>query len=411
MKKINRRLLVFTLAVLMISAIACGQFDIGIETPITPTNTISAEEIDSANLADRSPSTGEKPEGSNSLSWIDTAAEAGYSLPVELSGLVYRQDNNIWLVGVNGTPVLVAADNMSYGRLSPDLSQLVYIDPADEAEDLVLLDLNTKESRQLTDTPNVYERSVRWWPAQPGVLIFNLMNKDELGPWSGLLGAYQLDKELATDLDIVSRSWHGFSLSPDGNSILYDDAGKPVLYRWNEGIFPLDLTSYGVDYTNFSAPAWSPDGKTIAFHATRTPEDGGPTEAAFVLVNLETGQTHELHPHHSIGQRGPAEIAFSSDGRWLAVVIPGEMEALQGPMSLWVLAVDQSEEHYLGFGTGPLWNPSSERLLFTLWPDLGTGGGSFQEDAHTTMVEAGKWTPQEIVPLTGSSLQNWFPLP
>jgi Tol biopolymer transport system component len=252
---------------------------------------------------------------------------------------------------------------------------------------------------------------VQWWAARPGVLVFNQTPQDEGGWWAGYLGAIDLATGERMDLDMLSSSYSGFVLSPDGRTILYDDAGSPVLYRWDEGIVRLYMPDYGLDYTRYAAPAWSPDGSLSAFYATRQGIEGT-TEAAIVLVNLQTGQARELHPHQSFGQRGAPEIAFSPDGKWLAVVNPGEAETVQnGPMSLWVLAVDGSSETYLGYGTGPVWSPTGDKLLFTLWPPVGSGGGSFQEDAHITLTVAGEWALQEMDPMVGSTLFDWVALP
>lgn len=209
-----------------------------------------------------------------------------------------------------------------------------------------------------------------------------------------------------------ASSFSGFALSPDGRTIMYDDAGQPIMYIWEEGISRLNMAGYGLNYETYRAPAWSPDGNTVAFYATRPASDGGPTEAAIVLVDLASGQVRELHPHRTVGQRGGPEIAFSPDGLWLAVVNPGEQSVLNGgPMAMWVLAVNGSEEHYFGFGSGPVWSPTSEKLLFTLWPTPGTGGGSFQQDAHITLVQVSDWTLNEIGPLVGSELLSWYAMP
>lgn len=402
----NFKVLVYFIGVMVISTLACGQLEVGIDTSNITASTDTPEATNATNP--ENPPENQPPDVPDAQAWMETAPQAPYSVPAEFAGLVFRKDNGLWVVDEGGIPLL-AAENIYDASLSPDLSQLVF---PNQVEDLFLLDLNTGESIKLTDTPNILERGALWWPARPGVLIYNLMDQEELGPWSGFLGAYDLNTNEIKVLDSVSRSWHGFTLSPDGSAILYDNAGNPVVYRWGEGISTLDMTSFGINYQNYSAPAWSPDGKTVAFHAIRNPESGGPSEAAIILVNLESGLAREIHPYQSAGQRGPAEIAFSPDGRWLAVVTHGEMEVLDtGPMALWVIAADQSEELYLGYGTGPVWSPTGNLLLFTKWPAPGTGGGSFQEDAHIMMADSAAWTTQEVAPLLGSNLLNWHPLP
>ncbi|HKJ28368.1 MAG TPA: hypothetical protein VJ965_12065 [Anaerolineales bacterium] len=401
--------LIATIAlVLTLSALACGQVAVGVATP-KPEDSNVADSV-AATLTHMPPA--ETPEPTAAIpTWMDTAELAPYTVSPDLAGLVYRQNENIWVVDDRGYPVLAAA-NIYAGQLSPDLTQLVYVDGIYEVEDLVLRNLNNSTEQRLTDTPNILEGAVQWWSARPGVLVFNQTPQDELGPWAGYLGAIDLAASERMDLDMLSSSYSGFALSPDGRTILYDDAGSPVLYRWDEGIIRLYMPDYGLNYTHYAAPAWSPDSTLCAFYATRQAADGAVTEAAIVLVNLETGQARELHSHQSFGQRVGPEITFSPDGKWLAVVNPGEAETVQnGPISLWALAVDGSTETYLGYGTGPMWSPTGDRLLFTLWPPVGAGGGSFQEDAHITITEVGQWSLQEVSPMVGSTLFDWVALP
>ena len=376
----------------------------------TAPNQSAIEQSVSATLTSIAPSQSDLPAPTpETAAWLDTATPAAYTLPPELAGLVYRKGEQIWLVSDNGTPLLVA-DEIYYAALSPDLTRLLYINDIYEAEDMVLRNLNTGTDQQLTDTPTIQEGSVHWWPARPGVLVFNQMPIEQLGPWAGYLGAFDLASNQRLDLDMESSSYSGFALSPDGQTILYDNAGMPMRYTWGAGAAPLDIAS--LNFESYAAPAFSPDGQTAAFYANRQSVSTGGTQAAIVLVDLETNQTTTLHPHNSIGQRGGPEIAFSPDGQWLAVVNPGEEgQTAAGPIALWVLAVDGSSETYLGYGSGPVWSPDGKSLLFTKWPPPGTGGGSFQQDAHITLTTVGEWNQEEIVPLVGSTLLDWYKIP
>jgi Tol biopolymer transport system component len=403
----NFKIFAGIMLVLSVAALACGRLYVEVNYP--EENQTAIEDAVSATLTSLPLSPTPEPTAVQA-SWMESAELAPYTLPVGLAGLVYRQNNQIWVVNESGFPVL-AADETYAAQISPDLTQMVYIDAIYEAEDLVLRDLNTGAEERLTDTPTILEGAMQWWPARPGVLVFNQTPEEQLGPWAGYLGAFDLENNQRMDLDMQSSSYSGFALSPDGRAILYDDAGNPLMYLWGEGISRLNMPGYGLDYESYAAPAWSPDGKTAAFYASRRGTEGA-TECAIVLVDLEAGQAREMHMHRSYGQRGGPEIAFSPDGRWLAVVNPGEDETVQnGPMALWVLAVDGSEEYYLGYSTGPVWSPDGGQLLFTQWPAPGSGGGSFQEDAHITLTEAGEWSLQEISPLVGSTLLSWHELP
>ena len=128
-------------------------------------------------------------------------------------------------------------------------------------------------------------------------------------------------------------------------------------------------------------------------------------ESATVIYDPRDNSVDVLHRYLGHGQRGGPENAWSPDGEWLAVVNPGEIGDGIGPMALWVMRPDGSEEHHLGFAGPPVWSPDGKYMIYPQW-EIGASGPH-----PVVMVEAGVWEPIVIEDLEGSTLDKWIYLP
>lgn len=401
MNRIKRNLIPFgILGMLVLVSLACGELNINIGTPV-------AEEIETVTVTPAVELfTPTPPSGTD---WFSFANRADVQLPEALAGLFYRSDDTLYLVDGKGVP-MEAASQIYVAALSPDLSRLAF---ASNEEDLFVRDLNTGEVTQLTDTPDTLERGVEWWPSRPGVLVFNHMPEESLGPWAGFLGAYDFQSGEIRTLDTVSDSYNGFAVSPDGQAILYDDAGEPIIYTWGGGVTKLNLQSHDFIYQNYHAPTWSPDGSKVAFMAIGYDENStsGASQAAIVIYRLSDGQVELRHEYELYGLRGEPQMTWSPDGNYLAVTTPGDASIASGPVSLWIISMLGEDDRFLGYSTDPIWSPDGRYLIYIHWPDFGTEQGSYQQDAHVTFLETGVWNPQEVPELLGSSLMAWHQIP
>jgi len=336
--------------------------------------------------------------------WLeDVNTISGRALPAYLSGLTFR-DDGVWLVDQNGVAKMVLGQPSS-GQLSPDGTGFLF-SGSEQGSDIFYHNMSSGEVKQLTNTPTVQERGYRWWPERSNVIVFNFIPEDEIGPWYGYIGAF----DLVTGENIIIDDQHGsgssYGLSPDGERIAYIEGRQPMIYTWSQGSQPIDFQSMGLEYSSFSAPAWSRDGQLLAFHASNgaTEEATGAVGSATLLYDPRDNSVNVLHRYFSHGQRGAPEIAWSPDGEWLAVVNPGEIGDGIGPMALWVMRQDGSEEHHLGFAGPPVWSPDGKYLIYPQW-EMGSSGHSI------VMVEAGVWEPIVVEDLEGSTLDKWIYLP
>ncbi len=144
------------------------------------------------------------------------------------------------------------------------------------------------------------------------------------------------------------------SISPDGNSFVYVSraSGNADIYlRRIGGETSINLTkdSAAEDY----APAYSPDGRTIAFRSAR---DGG----GVFLMGASGESVRRLT---DFGH----DPAWSPDGKMLAVAAESSTAgSITGTGGLWLVEVSTGAFRKLweGWATHPSWSPSGTRIAF-----------------------------------------------
>jgi Tol biopolymer transport system component len=144
--------------------------------------------------------------------------------------------------------------------------------------------------------------------------------------------------------------------SPDGRYILYDgpgvggDGGSVVRATGGTGRF---LTDDGT-------PAWSPDSKRIAFELLVEPGRDIPPSIQHIAVVDRNGE----HLHAVTKGKGWREDpAWSPDGREIAFVLKTE----QFPVSktvIWTIAAEGGKPRRVGAGTDPQFSPDGKQIAF-----------------------------------------------
>lgn len=233
-----------------------------------------------------------------------------------------KDDKNyerIWMVPVSGGAAIpLTADELtsSHPRWSPDGKYLAFIsarggtgdDDDTDKKQVWLLNREGGEAQKLTDTIQDVQ-SFAWSPASGRmVLLLQDPSPDEL----------EAAREKAKGLKPKTkpRPWVIDRLHFKEDELGYLDRRRTHLYVFNIADRMQTQITSG-DYDD-SDPAWSPDGTTIAFASNHTAEpdlnyntdiwtvSAGNTDKGKALVQVTTGAGAEAAP------------AWSPDGKWIA---------------------------------------------------------------------------------------------
>ncbi|NIS79129.1 MAG: hypothetical protein GTO14_02650 [Anaerolineales bacterium] len=280
-----------------------------------------------------------------------------------LAGLVYSTLEGLWIIDYEGQAQFLL--DQPDGVLSPDGSQVVYESDYCPDSDLWIYDVQTGEHRNLTNTPERSEHMPQWWSARDSVIVFLSTRVGGECFGYGYPGTVNLN---GSEYRILDESKGGpFALSPDGETIAFGCCDGPgVLYHWSEGAKIFDPLDYGANIPKLFKPVWSPDGRQLAWDVggEMFPDQGW--QVSIAVFDLEAREVRYLHTYTPIGgSEKISQLAWSPDGNWLAYVTQAEVQEAGRNLTLWVVRADGLEEHYLGFGSGPVWSPDGQTLAFT----------------------------------------------
>ncbi len=305
-------------------------------------------------------------------------------------GIIYSNSTGTWQIGADWQPVQLSA--YSIISLSPDEIQMVYQDNGD----IWLVNRQTGETTNLT-TDQIPFSHPQWWPANPTTLILSSWPPNDTEPGrEGLLTALNLDgsyQVLAT-----GRQFSPPSPSPTSLQIAYNPNGQAALYDWESGettfLLPADfglLSNLSLGY-----PAWSPDGKQLAWTAVN-PENGH-SGAAVVILDIET---HTGRLFDTATQTGGVFHPFdtptwSPDGRFLAYLSTNPDPQLDG---VWVINPQDGHMTFVGEIAKPVWSPDGRFLaLSTLtFPNVG----------NTYILESDSWYSVQMYVPGGGIVVDW----
>ena len=184
------------------------------------------------------------------------------------------------------------------------------------------------------------------------------------------------------------------SLSPDGKWVVYGgdtEGNRDIFLQSTTGQTPINLTADSRD--DDDQPAFSRDGERIAFRSSR---DGG---GIFVM-----GRTGEAV--RRLTRRG-FKPAWSPEGREIAFTTENadlDPQNTVGLSSLWVVDVTSGQERQLANVDAvlPSWSPHGQRIAYTT---RGAIAGSTRLDIWT--VDRSGGTP---VAVTTDGASNWNPV-
>ena len=230
-----------------------------------------------------------------------------------------KGQERIWMIPADGgaaIPLTAEDSNSDHPRWSPDGKYLAFLssrkdaDGEDGKNEVYLLNLQGGEAQRLTDTVQDVD-DFAWSPdGKRLVLVLRDASAEELE-------AAAADKSGTSKKPKAQGPWVIDRLLFKEDNVGYLDRRRTHLYVFDVAGKAMKQVSSG-DYDD-SEPAWSPDGKLLAFSSNRSKPDPDFTYAVNIWVvpadNTDKGATPT---QVTTGQGGDHEPAWSPDGKWIA---------------------------------------------------------------------------------------------
>jgi Tol biopolymer transport system component len=233
-----------------------------------------------------------------------------------------KQDKNedrIWMVptaGGEAVPLTSAGASSSHARWSPDGKSIAFLSARDEDKTQVWqLSRLAGEAERLTDTPQDVE-DFAWSPDSRRLV---LVLRDPSAEEAEAAKERKDRAAVSAENRKVQKAWVIDRLQFKMDEIGYLDRRRTHLYVFDLAAKTLSQITSG-DFDD-SEPAWSPDGRSIAFSSNRSQPDSDATYDINIWVVRADNQEKGAHLTQISSNPG-ADTApsWSPDGKWVTYV-------------------------------------------------------------------------------------------
>jgi Tol biopolymer transport system component len=280
-----------------------------------------------------------------------------------VSGIAFVTERNgnrdIYLIQPDGTgltPLLVSPEPDSDPAFSPDGTMIAFRSRRDGSSELFLAAADgTGEWLNLVNDPADSaddEFYPAWHPTGNLLAVFTDRFLPPIGDCTGILGVHHISfipldtsEPVIQHFDDLPGEQNSLTWSSDGRALAFSSicTGEFVrLYVWDQETKV--VTPLTEDWYSAYTPAYSPDGKWLAFSADR---DGSPN---IFLMDLQSGEMHNL----TQSEFTDSHPTWSPDSQWIAFT-----RNLGGNDEIYMINVDGGEAQNLTN------NPSPD--LFPAW--------------------------------------------
>ena len=239
-----------------------------------------------------------------------------------------KRQTRIWMVATAGgeaVPLTSEEVSSDHPRWSPDGKFLAFLSErkgtngSEGKTQVYLLNRQGGEAQRLTNTVQDVE-DFAWSPkGKRLVLILRDPSREELEAAANKAKEREEDDadKPAAKKAKAQRPWVIDRLYFKEDTIGYLDRRRTHLYVFDLGSKGMTQVSSG-DYDD-TAPAWSPDGKQLAFSSNRSKPDPDATYASNIWVVSADNTDRGASPIQvTTGLGGDHDPAWSPDGKWIA---------------------------------------------------------------------------------------------
>jgi dipeptidyl aminopeptidase/acylaminoacyl peptidase len=231
-----------------------------------------------------------------------------------------KNEERIWMVATSGgeaIPLTAESVSSSHPRWSPDGKYLAFLSEREEGKKQVwLLNRSGGEAQQLTDA--IQDVSDFAWSPSGNRLVLVLQDPtlDELEAAHHKEANKEADEDADDKPKPKQRPWVIDRLHFKDDEIGYLDRRRTHLYVFNLGDRKMTQVTSG-DYDD-TAPAWSPDGRSLAFVSNRSADpDRNFNDNVWVVAADSTDQGKNL-VRVTTGPGTDGAPTWSPDGKWIA---------------------------------------------------------------------------------------------
>ena len=238
-----------------------------------------------------------------------------------------KNQTQIWMVPARGgdaLPMTTEDTNSDHPRWSPDGKFLAFLSSRKDADSddgktqVYLLNRLGGEAQRLTDAIQDVD-DFAWSPdGKRLVLILRDPSPEELEA-AAAKGKEEdgADKGAASKKSKAQRPWVIDRLLFKADTVGYLERRRTHLYVFEVATKSMKQVSSG-DFDD-DDPAWSPDGKLLAFSSNRSKPDPDATYATNIwVVTADNNDKGATPTQVTTGLGGDHQAAWSSDGQWIA---------------------------------------------------------------------------------------------
>jgi Tol biopolymer transport system component len=220
--------------------------------------------------------------------------------------------------------------------------------------DICIVNVDGGEQRCLTDTRDVLEQDPVWSP--DGRFLAYRATVEPVGLGSSTTYIYDFERESAYELP---GGWYVFEWSPDGAFLLtiqFDGNDSEIAIVDSDGDNLHLVTSN--DSPDF-APAWSPDGRQIAYLT-------GYPEATLMVMDADGENLRALTTDLNINRE--VRPVWRPDSSQIAFVVNGEFINGHQTSEIYVIKADGTDLRQWtdagGVNLDPRWSPDGSQIVF-----------------------------------------------